>query len=146
MLAEDFLRQYEKSKIKIKNIEREIEDMISDSVPIKSTTDYDGMPHGNNIGDPTSAIAIAISDKLKQRRYELACQRLEAVQIREKVFNAVMMLDGTEQESLYAKYVLLLPEAEICDYIGYERTMMYEYVSRGVKEIQNLLNSGRIRT
>lgn len=160
MNAEKYLQQYEKMAHTIRNIEYEIEvmkcheeELVNDSVSVRSTSDIDGLPHGTNIGDPTATTAIEIGEKLErlrdsieERQLKLSDARLEAFDVRNDVFNAVMLTSGVIQDVLYARYVLLYDERGCCDYIHYERTKMYEFTRAGINEIQRLIDCGQLRT
>lgn len=146
MDAETFLKQYANAKIKLGILEQELDIVVEDMIPVKSTSDLDGMPRGTQKSDPTSEIVIRIQEELVDRRLKIAEQRLEAVKKREAVFNAIMLLEGTEQAALYAKYILLYDEVSICNYIKYEKTQTHEYINRGIKSIQALIDCGKLRT
>lgn len=100
-MVREFLEQYRIADRKAKRLRREYEKEKNLIDSIKSPLGSDGEPHGSGISKTVEARAIRLADKLLE--YEDA--ELEAIEIRQAVFDAVMKLDGIESDVLYSYYV-----------------------------------------
>ena len=100
-MIRQFLEQYRIADRKAKRLRREYEKEKNLIDSIKSPLGSDGEPHGSGISKTVEARAIRLADKLLE--YEDA--ELEAIEIRQAVFDAVMKLDGIESDVLYCYYV-----------------------------------------
>lgn len=103
MTAKEFLRQYEYAVKKIARLETELEEEAALIDAVRSVSDNDGMPHGSGISKPTEEKAIRLADK----RMRLVNARLEAIEVRQKLFDFIEAIDGDEGEVLYRRYVKL---------------------------------------
>lgn len=110
MDAINFLRQYEDAEKRIARCERELEEESIMIDAIKSLSDRDGMPHGNGISKPTEDKAIRLADKMQR----VANARIEAVHIRQDVFDVINKVGGDEADVLYQRYILLKKWADVC--------------------------------
>lgn len=115
MTAKEFLKQYEYADRRVKRLETELEDEIQMIDAIRSASDNDGMPHGNNISRPTEDKALRLAEK----RQRLVDARLEAVEARQKVFDLIDGIDGIEGDLLFERYVKLRKWEEICIILHY---------------------------
>lgn len=100
-MVREFLEQYRIADRKAKRLRREYEKEKNLIDSIKSPLGSDGEPHGSGISKTVEARAVRLADKLLE--YEDA--ELEAIEIRQAVFDAVMKLDGIESDVLYSYYV-----------------------------------------
>lgn len=100
-MVREFLEQYRIADRKAKRLRREYEKEKNLIDSIKSPLGSDGEPHGSGISKTVEARAIRLADKLLE--YEDA--ELEAIEIRQAVFDTVMKLDGIESDVLYSYYV-----------------------------------------
>lgn len=129
MNAITFLEQYEYADRRVKRLEREYEEQRIMIDAIRSTSDNDGMPHGTNTGKPTEDKAIKLSDKLS----ELTDARLDAIRIRQQVFDFVDTIPGVEGDVLHRRYVLLQRWETIADDMGYSVSGIYKLRSRAIE-------------
>lgn len=100
-MVREFLEQYRIADRKAKRLRREYEKEKNLIDSVKSPLGSDGEPHGSGISKTVEARAVRLADKLLE--YEDA--ELEAIEIRQAVFDAVMKLDGIESDVLYSYYV-----------------------------------------
>lgn len=110
MTAKEYLKQHERA-VKIANRYREEyenETILIDA--IRSLSDNDGMPHGNGISKPTESKAIRLADK----KLRLIEAELEAIRIRQEVFDVIDKVRGIEGDILYERYINLHKWEEIC--------------------------------
>ena len=115
MTAKEFLRQYEYADRKVKRLEQELEDELRMLDAIRSASDNDGMPHGHSISRPTEDKALKLADK----RQRLVDARLDAVEVKQKVFDVINGIDGIEGDLLFQRYVKLHKWEEICILLNY---------------------------
>lgn len=123
MTAKDYLRQYEYAAKRVKRLEEEYEAERLQIDAIRSSSDNDGMPHGNGISKPTEDKAVRLTDKLQR----LSDARLEAVAIRQEVYDFIDSIDGVEGEVLFQRYIELRSWEEICVIISYSWAQTHRY-------------------
>ena len=115
MTAKEYLKQYEYAVDRVRRYEEEYENELALIDAIRSASDNDGMPHGSGIGKPTEDKAVRLAD----RALRLTEARLEAIQIRQEVFDLIDSIDGIEGDVLYQRYVNLHKWEEICVLLHY---------------------------
>lgn len=101
MTIKNYLEQYKIADRKAKRLRREYEKEKSLIDSIKSPLGGDGSPHGTEISKTVELRAIKLADKLLE--YEDA--KLDAIEIRQRIFDSVMMIDGIESDILYEYYI-----------------------------------------
>ena len=90
MTANEYLRQYEYAARRVACYQEEYnrESLLIDAV--RSLSDNDGMPHGSGISKPTEVKAVRLADK----KLRLIDAQLEAIRLRQEIFDTVMGLDA----------------------------------------------------
>ena len=113
MTAKEYLKRYEYADIRAKRYEEEyrLEHDLIGSISIN----YDGMPHGTGISRKTENDALRLAEKAE--RYVEA--RLDAIRIRQEVFDLIDGIDGIEGDVLYERYIKLHKWEEICVLLHY---------------------------
>ena len=104
---------------------------------VRSLSDNDGMPHGSGISKPTEDKAIRLADK----SLRLAEARLEAVQIRQDVFDTVLSLGGLESDVLMERYIYLKTWEEVCRSVNYSWPPVRLAWHRGLDMIQTIIDT-----
>lgn len=115
MTAKEYLKQYEYAVDRVRRYEEEYENESLLIDAIRSASDNDGMPHGSGISKPTEDKAIRLAD----RALRLTEARLEAIRIRQDVFDLIDSIDGVEGDVLYQRYINLHKWEEICVLLHY---------------------------
>lgn len=115
MAAKEFLKQYEYADRRAKRLKAEYEREMQLIDAIRSASDNDGMPHGNGISKPTEDKAIRLADKALA--YQTAA--LEAIRIRQQVFDLIETIPGEHGAVLYERYVNLKTWDEVSQSVGY---------------------------
>ena len=115
MTAKEYLKQYQYAVDRVRRYEEEYENESLLIDAIRSASDNDGMPHGSGVSKPTEDKAIRLAD----RALRLTEARLEAIQIRQEVFDLIDSIDGIEGDVLYQRYVNLHKWEEICVLLHY---------------------------
>lgn len=115
MTAKEYLKQYQYAVDRVRRYEEEYENESLLIDAIRSASDNDGMPHGSGISKPTEDKAVRLAD----RALRLTEARLEAIRIRQEVFDLIDSIDGVEGDVLYQRYVNLHKWEEICVMLHY---------------------------
>lgn len=113
MTAKQFLKQYEEANIKALQHKREYEKQceLIGSVSMK----MDGMPHGSNISKPTEEAALKLAESAKKWREA----EMEAIRIRQEVYEMIADIPGIEGRVLYERYISLYKWEAICILLHY---------------------------
>lgn len=137
MTAEKYLRQYEWAVNTIRRCEREYEEerLMIDSV--RSPSDNDGMPHGSGISKPVEQRVERMNAKLDR----LATARLEAVRIRQEIFDTIMCISGLEADVLIERYVYLRKWEDVCLAVNYTWPTVRLAWHRGLDKVQEIINT-----
>lgn len=134
MTAKQFLKQYEEANNKAIQHRREYEKQLEliGSVSMK----MDGMPHGSNISRPTEEDALKLADKaLRWKEAEL-----EAIRIRQTVYEVIAGIPDKEGQVLYERYIVLHKWEEICILLHYSWNGVHHVHRRALKKVEMVLN------
>ena len=136
MTAKEYLRQYEYAVKRIKRLEEEYskEQLLIDAV--RSLSDNDGMPHGSGISKPTENKAVRLADK----SLRLIQAKLDAIAIRQEIFDTIDSIDGTEGDVLYEKYINLKTWEQVCVDINYSWMQTHRYHRRALDIVQKIID------
>ena len=115
MTAKEFLLQYAYADSIAKRLKKEyeIEELMIDS--IRSPLSGDGTPRGGGISRTTENKAIELADQVKDWKDA----EIEALKVRQKVFNVIKDIPGVEGDVLYERYISLKTWAEIAIDVHY---------------------------
>jgi hypothetical protein len=136
MTAKEYLKQYERARRRAERYREEYnsESLLIDSV--RSLSDNDGMPHGSNISKPTEDKAIRLADK----KLRLINAELEAVRIRQELFDFIDGIEGIEGDVLYHRYIRLLKWEEICLIVHYSWPSTMRIHKKALDIVQKRIN------
>ena len=115
MTAKEYLKQYQYAVDRVRRYEEEYQNELTLIDAVRSLLDNDGMPHGSGISKPTEDKAIRLAD----RALRLTEARLEAIRIRQDVFDLIDSIDGIEGDVLYQRYINLHKWEEVCVMLHY---------------------------
>ena len=137
MTARHFLRQYEVAdkKARLLKAEYDAECLLIDA--IRSSSDNDGMPHGNSIGRPTEEKAIRLMDKAVRWR----AAELKAIETRQAVFDVISEIEGVPGEVLYHRFILLESWDVVCDSVNYTWPTVRKYWHKGESIVEEKINT-----
>lgn len=135
MTAKEFLRQYEYADRRVRRLETEYHDELIMVDAIRSSSDNDGMPHGSGISRPTEQKAMRLADK----SLRLTEARLEAIRIRQEVFDLIDSIDGIEGDVLYERYIKLHKWEAICVLLSYSWQGIHLVHRRALAIVENRL-------
>lgn len=139
MTIEQYLRQYRNADRYVRKLEREIEKerFLIDS--IRSPLGSSGEPHGTGISKSVEIRAIRIADKVEE--YERAA--IQAVELRQMVFDAIRNVEGIEGALLYEYYIDYFNEKrgkpktweDVADIIHVDPRSVYRIKKRAFKKM-----------
>lgn len=142
MTAKEFLRQYEYAVKKIARLETELEEETALIDAVRSVSDNDGMPHGSGISKPTEERAIRLSDK----KLRLVQARLDAIEIRQDIFDVIEAVGGDEADVLYQRYIKLKPDGsrqtweEVCEAVFWSWFKVSGLHQSGLEKVEKMIN------
>ena len=135
MTAKEYLRQYEYATKRIARLEAELEEEALLIDAVRSVSDNDGMPHGSGISKPTEEKAIRLADK----RLRLVDAKLEAIRIRQEVFDVIEKVGGDEADVLYQRYVNLKMWEDVCEVVYYSWYKVSHLHRDGLAKVEELI-------
>ena len=135
MTAKEFLQQYGEAVRITERIKTEYdqEQDLIDSV--RSALGGDGTPHGGGISKATENKAIKLADKA----LELKDAELEAIRIRQKVFDVIRTVPGEKGNVLYERYINLKSWDEVADSVGYSKRHARNLHDEAIDIVQHFL-------
>jgi DNA-directed RNA polymerase specialized sigma24 family protein len=110
MTAREFLDQYRDADRIARRLKAEYEKELIQIDAVKSVSDMDGMPHGNGIKKTVEDKAVRLADKAAA--WKIA--ELDAIRIRQRVFDTIYNVPDIEGDILYERYINLLTWKEVC--------------------------------
>lgn len=134
MTAKEFLRRYEYADLRAKRYEDEykLEHELIGSISIN----YDGMPHGNGISRKTENDALKLAEKAER----CVTARLDAIRVRQEVFDLISDIDGVEGEILYQRYIKLLKWEAVCIVVHLSWYSVHDHHKKALAIVQNRLD------
>jgi len=135
MTAKEFLQQYGEAVRIAERIKTEYdqEQDLIDSV--RSALGGDGVPHGGGISKATENKAIKLADKA----LELKDAELEAIRIRQKVFDVIRTVPGEKGDVLYERYINLKSWDKVADSVGYSKRHARNLHDEAIDIVQHFL-------
>ena len=134
MTAKEFLKRYEYADLRAKRYEDEykLEHELIGSISIN----YDGMPHGNGISRKTENDALKLAEKAER----CVTARLDAIRVRQEVFDLISDIDGVEGEILYQRYIKLLKWEAVCIVVHLSWYAVHDHHKKALSIVQNRLD------
>lgn len=137
MTAKEYLKQYERAVRRAQRYREEYENETRLIDAVRSLSDNDGMPHGSGISKPTENKAIRLADK----RLRLIEAEMEAIRVKQNLFDFIDGIEGIEGDILYHRYIRLLKWEEICLIVHYSWPNTMRIHRRALGIVQNLLDN-----
>ena len=133
--AEKYLRQYERAVNQIRRCEDEYKLEMLQIDAIRSSSDNDGMPHGSGISKPTEDKA----EKLSEKALRLVDAKLNAIKVRQEVFDTIMAVGGLESDVLIERYCNLQTWEGVCLSVNYSWPTVRMAWHRGLDKVEDLI-------
>ena len=135
MTITGYLEQYRNADRRAKKLRKEYEEQKKRIDEIRSPLGSDGLPHGSGISKIVEERAIRLADKLLE--YEDA--ELDALELRQEVFDVIDHIDGIEGEVLYEKYVNLKTWENVADSVHVNERTVYKIRIRALKKLKRYI-------
>ena len=136
MKAKEFLKQYEYADRRAKRLKAEYEKEMVLIDAVRSLSDNDGMPHGSGVSKPTEQKAIRLADK----RLRLINAELEAIRVKQELFDFIDKIEGIEGDILYHRYIRLLKWEEVCLIVHYSWPNTMRIHRRALDKVQKMID------
>lgn len=136
MTAKEYLKQYEEANRKAHRHKAEYEKEMELIDSIRSSLGGDGMPHSPGVSRKVEDMAIRLTDKL----LEWKMAELDAVRIRQVVYETIAGIDGVEGALLFERYVNLRKWEEICIILHYSWHGVHAVHRRALAIVDRALN------
>lgn len=135
MTAKEFLQQYGEA-VRIAEMIKTEYDQEKDLIDsVRSALGGDGTTHGGGISKATENKAIKLADKA----LELKDAELEAISIRQKVFDVIRTVPGEKGDVLYERYINLKSWDEVADSVGYSKRHARNLHDEAIDIVQHFL-------
>jgi len=139
MTAKDFLKQYEYAQQRADMCRKEYEIEMLKIDAIGSTLAGDGQPHGTGVSRKTEDKAIRLADKaMKWKEAEL-----DAIEVRQTVYDMIWDIEGIEGAALYEKYISLLTWEQVAETLHYSESGIHDVRRRALRIVDDRLNNQR---
>lgn len=135
LAAKDYMDQYGDALRRVRQCEEQLERENLNVDTIRSSSDNDGMPHGNNVGRPTEEKAVRLADK----GIDLFDARDKALRIQREIFETAYQVGGVEGDVLIERYIKLKDWTEVCDAVGYGWSQTHMYHRIGLDKVADKL-------
>lgn len=137
MTAERYLRQYEWALKMIRRCEKEYEEERLMIDAVRSPSDNDGMPHGTGTSNPTADKVEHIMAAAER----LFDAKLEAIRIRQEIFDTIVSIGGLEADVLLERYVYLNKWEDVCLAVNYTWPTVRLAWHRGLDKVQEIIDT-----
>lgn len=133
--AKEYLERYEDALRRVRWCleQYERESLLIDA--IRSASDNDGMPHGNNIGRPTEEKAI----RLASSGMDVLRAKAEALRTEGEIFAVAYRVGGVEGDVIIERYIKLKDWNDIYTAINYSTSQAHRYHRAGLDKVADLL-------
>lgn len=131
-----YLRQYEEADRLARRYRREYELEHEKIDAVKSTLDNDGMPRASGISRKVEDQAIRLADKAM--KWKIA--ELDAIRLRQEVFDTVIKVPDIEGEILYERYINLLKWEEVCVAVHASWYTVHAHHKRALAIVSEIIN------
>lgn len=135
MTAKEYLMQYQNAVRIAQRLKIEYEEELEQIDAIRSPMGGDGLPRSGGVNKSVEDRAIRLADKaLRWKEAEL-----DAIRIRQEVFDTIRSIPGEAGEVLYLRYIKLKQFNEISKIIGYSRRHIDRLHHKGLDQIKDVL-------
>ena len=137
MTTKEFLRQYEYANSRCRRLEEEYEAERELLDAVRSSANIDGMPHQPGTAKTVEDRAIRLADKAAQ----LQIAKLDAIKLRQRVFNIIINVNGVKGDILYHRYIDLMQWEEICVAVKYSWKQTHRLHAEALADAELLIRS-----
>lgn len=135
MTAREYLNQYREADKYARRLRREYERELELIDAVKSTADIDGLPRGKQLSKVVEDRAIRLADKAM----EFKIAELEALHIRQEIFETILEVKGDAGDVLVARYVHALTWKGVESEVHWSRYKVHQLHESGLKQIEKII-------
>lgn len=135
MTAKEYLKQYENAVRVVERVQREYDEQMEQIDSIRSALGGDGLPRSGKISKQVEKQAIRLAEKAE----ELMEAEVNAIEIRQEIFNMILKVPGEPGDVLQARYVNLMKWEDVADQVGYTVRHTHNLHRIGLEQIGALL-------
>ena len=128
MTVKEYLQRYADAERVVRRLEREYEKESELIDNIRSGLGGDGTPRGSGTSREVEEKAIRLAEKALEWKEA----KLEAIQIRQEVFEAIQEVSGDAGDVLYERYINLKSWKNVADSVGYSKSQTHALHRKGL--------------
>ena len=136
MTAREYLDQYRNADRLVQRLRYEYERELELIDTIKSTADIDDLPRGKRVSKLVEDKAIRLSDKAM----ELKIAELEALHIRQEIFETILSVGGDESDVLIERYINLKTWTDVCVSVHWSWYKVHELHQSAIEKLSKKIN------
>ena len=135
LAAKEYMDKYGDAIRRVRQCEEQLEREQLNVDAIRSSSDNDGMPHGNSVGKPTEEKAI----KLVDRGLDLFEARDNALRVQREIFEVAYRVGGVEGDVLIERYIKLKDWKDVYTAINYAESQTLRYHRSGLDKVADII-------
>ncbi len=135
MTIRDYLRQYAEAERVVRLLKTEYEKELDLIDAIRSPLGGDGTPHSGGVSKTVENRAIRLADKAG----ELKQAELDAIRIRQEIYNAIRCVPGEAGSVLYERYINLKSWGEVAKAVGYSKRQAHNLEQQGLNQMKHFI-------
>ena len=129
MTAKEYLQQYDNAVRIARLLKREYEKELDLIDNVRSALGGDGQPRSGSVSKPVEETAIRLADKaLAWKQAEL-----DAIRIRQEVFDVIREVPGEKGDVLYERYINLKSWSEVARSVGFSKSRTHDLHNEALK-------------
>ena len=136
MTAREYLDQYRNADRLVQRLRYEYERELELIDTIKSTADIDDLPRAKRVSKLVEDKAIRLSDKAM----ELKIAELEALHIRQEIFETILSIGGDESDVLIERYINLKTWTDVCVSVHWSWYKVHELHQSAIEKLSKKIN------
>ena len=138
MTAKEYLRQYEAADKKAKRLRKEYEEQQEMIDAIRSSSDFDGMPRSRSGGKSSVETRII---QLAEKAAALKDAEIQAIEIRQEIFDTINAIPGDEGSVLHERYITLKRWEEIAVDMNYSWSGIHKLHRRALHLVSEMIGA-----
>lgn len=135
LAAKEYMDKYGDAIRRVRQCEEQLEREQLNVDAIRSSSDNDGMPHGNSVGKPTEEKAIRLVD----RGIDLFAARDNALRVQREIFEVAYRVGGVEGDVLIERYIKLKDWKDVYAAINYAESQTLRYHRAGLDKVADII-------
>lgn len=135
MTTIEFLNQYREADRRVRRLAAEYAKEREMIDAVRSSSDIDGLPHGNGINKPVEDRAVRLADKAAE--WKIA--QLEALHVRQEIFGKIIEIGGGEADVLIERYIELKTWKDVCSSVNWSWPKVRDLHRSGLEKVSRII-------